>query len=133
MRHPLIILHAARCTICEAALRMQADIEITRVKRRVERDVAILRARLADERRALIPQTGMARRLANLTYPIEAARARAVDKFHNDKRRVMAQLADLLSIGRDHSLRELAEALGVSHMTVGRYRRELLAAGFAPA
>lgn len=133
MKHPLVILHAAKCAICEAALRMQTDIEITRVKRRVERDVAILRARLADERRLLVPQTGMARRLANLTYPIEQARQQALAKFHADKRRAMAELAALISSGRDHSLRELAVLLGVSYMTVSRYRRELVSAGFAPA
>lgn len=133
MRHPVVILHAAKCALCEAALRMQADIEITRVKRRVERDLAILRARLADDRRLLIPQTGMARRLANLTYPIEQARQLALARFSRQKRAIMAELLSLLAAGRDYSLRELADLLGVSHMTVNRYRRELMAAGWVAA
>lgn len=137
----VVVLHDFRCRFCEAAVVWRAEQVLLRLHRDIHNDVVALEARLSAERRVLArtvsvepAQTGMARRLSNLTYPIEQARQLALARFEAHKRRAMDQLIQLLADQqREYSLRELAAELGVSHMTVGRYRRELVAAGLVAA
>jgi hypothetical protein len=141
MKSVVVILHDAHCKLCEAALLWRAEQDLLRLRHDIEARASVLQARLAADRRRLArtvsvetAQTGMARRLSNLTYPIEQARQMALARFEAHKRRAMDQLIQLLADQqREYSLRELAAELGVSHMTVGRYRRELVAAGLVAA
>jgi len=141
MKPVAVVLHDATCRLCEAATAWRAEQDLLRLRRDIEARAGTLQASLAADRRQLArtvsvetAQTGMARRLSNLTYPIEQARQLALARFDADKRRVIDRLIQLLAARqREYSLRELAAELGVSHMTVGRYRRELVAAGLVAA
>lgn len=86
-----------------------------------------------DPQRRSTVASGLERRLANLTYDIEAARKLAMAKHHGRKAQLMTQLLELLSTGEDFTLRDLAAQLGTSYESVRRYRVELAGAGLLPA